>query len=148
MNAPNDLSSAIRERGMRPSVVAVIAGFAGGYVLSELAAEFRKVVPVVVSESGVASEDVRQGHSEVAERLRGRIDVLQGLQQDLANLNGPSAERIAAAVEIVSNLKWGALSEAWNEGCRATEQFYKRSVIGLPGMEPIAPPINPYRETP
>jgi hypothetical protein len=41
-----------------------------------------------------------------------------------------------------------AKAEAWDEGCRATEQFYKRSVIGLPGIEPIDAPINPYQETP
>ena len=35
-------------------------------------------------------------------------------------------------------------AEAWDEGCAAAEQYYKRTVIGVPGLKPIAAPMNPH----
>ena len=35
-------------------------------------------------------------------------------------------------------------AEAWAEGCAAAEQYYKRTVIGVPGLKPIAAPMNPH----
>ena len=37
--------------------------------------------------------------------------------------------------------------DAWAEGCRAAEQYYKRTVVGIPGLDPIPAPVNPHRET-
>ena len=37
--------------------------------------------------------------------------------------------------------------DAWTEGCRAAEQYYKRTVVGVPGSDPIPAPLNPHRET-
>ena len=37
--------------------------------------------------------------------------------------------------------------DAWTEGCRAAEQYYKRTVVGIPGLDPIPAPVNPHRET-
>ena len=38
--------------------------------------------------------------------------------------------------------------DAWTEGCRAAEQYYKRTVVGVPGSDPIPAPVNPHEETP
>ena len=38
--------------------------------------------------------------------------------------------------------------DAWAEGCRAAEQYYRRTVVGLPGLDPIPAPVNPHEETP
>ena len=38
--------------------------------------------------------------------------------------------------------------DAWTEGCRAAEQYYKRTVVGIPGLDPIPAPVNPHEETP
>ena len=37
------------------------------------------------------------------------------------------------------------LAQAWDEGCRAAEQYYKRTVVGMPGITPVPAPMNPYR---
>ena len=37
--------------------------------------------------------------------------------------------------------------DAWTEGCRAAEQYYRRTVVGIPGLDPIPAPVNPHRET-
>ena len=34
--------------------------------------------------------------------------------------------------------------DAWTEGCRAAEQYYKRTVVGVPGSDPIPAPVNPH----
>ena len=38
--------------------------------------------------------------------------------------------------------------DAWTEGCRAAEQYYRRTVVGIPGLDPIPAPVNPHEETP
>ena len=38
--------------------------------------------------------------------------------------------------------------DAWAEGCRAAEQYYRRTVVGIPGLDPIPAPVNPHEETP
>ena len=38
--------------------------------------------------------------------------------------------------------------DALTEGCRAAEQYYKRTVVGVPGSDPIPAPVNPHEETP
>ena len=34
---------------------------------------------------------------------------------------------------------------AWDEGCAAAEQYYKRTAIGVPGSDPIPAPLNPHK---
>jgi hypothetical protein len=34
---------------------------------------------------------------------------------------------------------------AWDEGCHATEQYYKRTVVSPEFYDPIPAPVNPYR---
>ena len=41
-----------------------------------------------------------------------------------------------------------ARRDAWTEGCRAAEQYYRRTVVGIPGLDPIPAPVNPHEETP
>ena len=58
-------------------------------------------------------------------------------------------ESAAAAIEVAwlhtdNDEKTDA--EVWDEGCTAGEQYYKRTVIGVPGLSPIPAPVNPYRE--
>ena len=38
--------------------------------------------------------------------------------------------------------------DAWTEGCRAAEQYYRRTVVGIPGLDPIPAPVNPHEENP
>ena len=59
-------------------------------------------------------------------------------------------ESAAAAIEVAwlhtdNDEKTDA--EVWDEGCTAGEQYYKRTVIGVPGLSPIPAPVNPYRES-
>ena len=38
--------------------------------------------------------------------------------------------------------------DAWTEGCRAAEQYYRRTIVGIPGLDPIPAPVNPHEEAP
>ena len=38
-----------------------------------------------------------------------------------------------------------AKAAAWDEGCAAAEQYYKRTAIGVPGSDPIPAPLNPHK---
>ena len=51
---------------------------------------------------------------------------------------GPEFDRFLARVR----------RDAWAEGCRAAEQYYRRTVVGIPGLDPIPAPVNPHEETP
>ncbi len=39
----------------------------------------------------------------------------------------------------------GDMAQAWDEGCRAAEQYYKRVVRAQPGMAIGPAPTNPHR---
>ena len=56
-------------------------------------------------------------------------------------------ESAAAAIEVAwlhTDNDEKTYAEVWNEGCTAGEQYYKRTVIGVPGLSPIPAPVNPY----
>ena len=59
-----------------------------------------------------------------------------------------SYDIIRAALPIMEAEVQAAKAEAWNEGCAAAEQYYKRTVVGVPGSDPIPAPVNPHEETP
>ena len=48
---------------------------------------------------------------------------------------------------FLARVRRDAAKTAWDEGCAAAEQYYKRTAIGVPGSDPIPAPLNPYRET-
>ena len=56
-------------------------------------------------------------------------------------------ESAAAVLPIVEAEVRAASEKAWDEGCAAAEQYYKRTAIGVPGSDPIPAPLNPHRET-
>ena len=53
----------------------------------------------------------------------------------------------AAVLPIIAAEVRAAKAAAWDEGCAAAEQYYKRTAIGAPGSDPIPAPLNPHRET-
>lgn len=53
----------------------------------------------------------------------------------------------AVVLPIIAAEVQAAKAEAWDEGCVAAEQYYKRTVVGVPGSDPIPAPLNPHRET-
>ena len=57
---------------------------------------------------------------------------------------GEWMEIAAAVLPIIARVR----RDAWTEGCRAAEQYYRRTVVGIPGLDPIPAPVNPHEETP
>ncbi|UOQ60365.1 hypothetical protein MUN76_15250 [Leucobacter rhizosphaerae] len=45
----------------------------------------------------------------------------------------------------LAEVERASAEKAWDEACRDTEQYYKRTVVGIPGVDPIKAPMNPYR---
>lgn len=58
-----------------------------------------------------------------------------------------SADDINVASAEFDRLLARVRRDAWTEGCRAAEQYYRRTVVGIPGLDPIPAPVNPHRET-
>ena len=80
-----------------------------------------------------SEEDVREAYA-----LEGACDTIGDLDYGEIPAGRAEFDRFLARVR----------RDAWTEGCRAAEQYYRRTVVGIPGLDPIPAPVNPHEETP